>query len=123
VFTPLEYGSIGLSEEDAIEFFGEDNIDVFHSQFTPLEFFLPERNAKCYAKVIVNYLDHQRVIGFHYLGPNAGEVTQGFAGAIQAGMTKQEWDSIVGIHPCCAEEMVTLRRSKKSGVDPVKSGC
>ena len=29
VFTPLEYGSCGLSEEDAIEQFGESSIEVF----------------------------------------------------------------------------------------------
>jgi thioredoxin reductase (NADPH) len=28
VFTPIEYGSIGLSEQTAIEQFGDDNIEV-----------------------------------------------------------------------------------------------
>ena len=28
VFTPLEYGAIGLPEEDAITIFGESNIEV-----------------------------------------------------------------------------------------------
>jgi pyruvate/2-oxoglutarate dehydrogenase complex dihydrolipoamide dehydrogenase (E3) component len=28
VFTPIEYGAIGYSEEDAISKFGEDNIEV-----------------------------------------------------------------------------------------------
>lgn len=28
VFTPLEYGCVGLSEESAIQKYGEDNIDV-----------------------------------------------------------------------------------------------
>ena len=28
VFTPLEYGAIGYAEEDAIEKYGEDNIEV-----------------------------------------------------------------------------------------------
>lgn len=36
VFTPLEYGSVGYSEEDAIEEFG-DFIKVYHTFFTPLE--------------------------------------------------------------------------------------
>ena len=76
IFTPLEYGSIGFSEEKAIETFGEDNIEVFHAEFTPLEFALPNRKSRCYAKLIVNYLDRERIIGFHYMGPNAGEVTQ-----------------------------------------------
>lgn len=44
-----------------------------------------------------------RVIGFHYLGPNAGEVTQGFSVAMKCGVTKEQLDSTVGIHPTCAE--------------------
>jgi pyruvate/2-oxoglutarate dehydrogenase complex dihydrolipoamide dehydrogenase (E3) component len=123
VFTPLEYGSIGMSEEKAIETFGEDNIEVYHSEFTPLEFTVPNRKTRCYAKLIVNYIDHERVIGFHYMGPNAGEVTQGFASAFLAGLTLSQWNLIVGIHPVCAEEMVSLRRTKRSGMDPKKTGC
>lgn len=123
VFTPLEYGSIGFSEEKAIEVFGEKNIEVYHSEFTPLEYTVPHRQSKCYAKIIVNYLDGERVIGFHYLGPNAGEVTQGFAGGFIAGLQLPQWNLIVGIHPTCAEEMVSLRRTKRSGLDPKKTGC
>ena len=37
VFSPLEYGCVGLSEEDAIAQYGEDSIDVYHQQFKPLE--------------------------------------------------------------------------------------
>ena len=29
VFTPLEYGAVGYSEEDAITKFGKENIEVF----------------------------------------------------------------------------------------------
>jgi thioredoxin reductase (NADPH) len=37
VFTPLEYGAIGLSEERAREVHGADKVVVYHSEFTPLE--------------------------------------------------------------------------------------
>lgn len=123
VFTPVEYGVIGISEEKAIEVFGDENIEVFHSEFTPLEFAVPRTKYRCYCKLIVNYRDNQRVVGFHYLGPNAGEVTQGFAAAFRAGLKKKDWDALIGIHPTTAEEMVTLRRTKKSGLDPKKTGC
>uniref|UniRef100_A0A7N8YQ42 thioredoxin-disulfide reductase (NADPH) n=1 Tax=Mastacembelus armatus TaxID=205130 RepID=A0A7N8YQ42_9TELE len=103
VFTPLEYGSCGLSEERAIEIYGQD-VEVYHSLFWPLEFTVPGRdNNKCYAKIICNKLDNDRVIGFHYLGPNAGEVTQGFGAAMKCGVTKEQLDSTIGIHPTCAE--------------------
>ena len=42
-------------------------------------------------------------MGFHVLGPNAGEVTQGFAAALKCGLTKDQLDSTIGIHPVCAE--------------------
>jgi pyruvate/2-oxoglutarate dehydrogenase complex dihydrolipoamide dehydrogenase (E3) component len=123
VFTPLEYGSIGLSEEAAVATFGDANIEVYHSEFTPLEYTLPHRNDRCYAKVLVNYLDRERVVGFHYLGPNAGEVTQGFAAAFHAGLSFHDWNVLVGIHPTAAEEMVSLRTSKRSGLEARKTGC
>ena len=46
VFTPLEYGSVGLSEEQAIKKFGgkDDDIDVYHTTFKPLEWNLVETN-------------------------------------------------------------------------------
>lgn len=57
------------------------------------------------------------------MGPNAAEVAQGFASAFISGITLHEWSLIVGIHPVCAEEMVRLRRTKRSGMDPRKTGC
>ncbi|KAH0616976.1 hypothetical protein JD844_028509 [Phrynosoma platyrhinos] len=69
-----------------------------------MEWTIPSRdNNKCYAKIICYIPDKERVIGFHVLGPNAGEITQGFAAAIKCGMTKEVLDSTIGIHPVCAE--------------------
>ncbi|XP_044940693.1 thioredoxin reductase 1, cytoplasmic isoform X1 [Mustela putorius furo] len=124
VFTPLEYGSCGLSEEKAMERFGEENIEVYHSYFWPLEWTIPSRdNNKCYAKVICNIKDNERVVGFHILGPNAGEVTQGFAAALKCGLTKKQLDSTIGIHPVCAEVFTTLSVTKRSGGNILQAGC
>ena len=62
VFTPLEYGCCGFSEEDAISKFGEDNIEVYHTNFFPLEFTVAERdNNDCYAKIICNKADEASI--------------------------------------------------------------
>ena len=64
-----------------------------------------------------------KVVGFHYLGPNAGEVTQGFGISLKMGATKADFDACVGIHPTTAETLTTLEISKSSGVDASASGC
>ncbi|CAM4619466.1 hypothetical protein PO909_006287 [Leuciscus waleckii] len=124
VFTPMEYGSCGHAEEKAVEMYGQENLEVYHSLFWPLEFTVPSRdNNRCYAKIICNKLDNDRVIGFHYLGPNAGEVTQGFGAAMKCGITKDQLDHTIGIHPTCAEIFTTMEVTKSSGGDITQSGC
>lgn len=69
VFTPLEYGAIGLSEEDAIAKYGEENIEVYHGLFKPLEWTIPHREDNaCYAKLVCVLSENERVVGFHYRG-------------------------------------------------------
>lgn len=74
-------------------------------------------------KLIVNTADNERVIGLHYAGPNAGEVMQGYAVAVTAGLTKQAWDDTIGIHPTCSEEFVTLKTTKSENPNVEKAGC
>ncbi|KAL2299837.1 hypothetical protein Nmel_012690 [Mimus melanotis] len=124
VFTPLEYGCCGYPEERAIDEFGKQNLEVYHTLFWPLEWTVPGRdNNTCYAKIICNKQDNNRVIGLHVLGPNAGEVTQGFAAAIKCGLTKELLDETIGIHPTCAEVFTTMDITKSSGQDITQKGC
>jgi len=124
VFTPIEYGCIGYSEEAAVEKFGEENIEIYHSHFMPLEWTVPHRPENtCYAKIICNIKESERVIGFHILGPNAGEITQGFAVAMKVGATKKDFDETIGIHPTCSEIYTTLHVTKRSGLTAEVTGC
>lgn len=124
VFTPLEYGCVGLSEEDAIAIHGEENIEVYHVGFLPLEWTVPHRpETACYAKLVCNKAENMKVLGFHYLGPNAGEVTQGFGGMIKLGATKEDFDDLIGIHPTTAETFTTMDITKSSGADATAAGC
>jgi len=124
VFTPLEYGCCGLAEEDAIAKFGEDDIEVYHAGFQPLEWTVAHRpESACYAKLVCVKSQDEKVVGFHYLGPNAGEVTQGFGMALRKGATKEDFDSLIGIHPTTAENFTTMSISKSSGVDANVTGC
>uniref|UniRef100_H0YBI6 thioredoxin-disulfide reductase (NADPH) n=1 Tax=Homo sapiens TaxID=9606 RepID=H0YBI6_HUMAN len=104
--------------------FGASLEKIYHTLFWPLEWTVAGReNNTCYAKIICNKFDHDRVIGFHILGPNAGEVTQGFAAAMKCGLTKQLLDDTIGIHPTCGEVFTTLEITKSSGLDITQKGC
>lgn len=67
--------------------------------------------------------DNERVVGFHILAPNAGEITQGIGIAMKCGMTKAQLDSCVGIHPTTAEDCIGLKYTKENDGDVTKSGC
>lgn len=137
VFTPLEYGCIGFTEEAAANEFGESNIEVYHQTFTPLEWSLNNLDfndehaqalhdfdkSVCSVKLICNKLEDEHVVGLHYAGPNAGEVTQGFAVAMRLGACKEDFDLTVGIHPTCSEQFTTLSVTKASGASADAGGC
>lgn len=127
VFTPLEYGTCGYTEQEAKTKFGEDNIATYHTKFKPLEWatnkFAVGGNRSCYVKLLVNKPDQDRVVGFHICCPNAGEVTQGIGIAMKCGATKEQFDSCVGIHPTIAEEVIGLMSTKEENPDANKDGC
>ncbi|XP_063964861.1 thioredoxin reductase 2, mitochondrial-like [Lytechinus pictus] len=124
VFTPLEYSSVGLSEELAIERYGEKHIEVYHAFYKPLEYAVSNRSAEqCYIKAVCQAEGSQRIIGLHITGPGAGEIMQGFALAVKMGASYNQLSSTVGIHPTCAEEVVKLHITKRSGLDPTVTGC
>jgi len=59
-------------------------------------------------KYMITLLLKEKVIGFHVVGPNAGEITQGFAVGMKLGATKKDFDATIGIHPTCAEVTFNL---------------
>jgi len=161
VFTPLEYGAVGLGHEEAIKKYGAENVETYFSRYSVLETALsdskipaPRSNCwigenmwmrqhrlsmgkswnpssytptkfykqPCLAKLVVDKKNDKKIIGFHYIGPNAGEVTQGFGVAVKFGITKAQLDDVVGIHPTSAEEFTALSTTFSSGQDGLKTG-
>jgi glutathione reductase (NADPH) len=47
------------------------------------------------------------------VGDDAPEIVQGLAIAVMAGLTKQDFDRTVAIHPTSAEEFVLMREPVK----------
>ncbi len=106
VFTHPNIGTVGYTEEQAREKFGD--VVIYRAEFRPLKHTLSGNQARTLMKLIVDKAS-DRVVGLHMVGDEAGEITQGFAVAIKAGATKADFDSTIGIHPTAAEEFVTMR--------------
>jgi glutathione reductase (NADPH) len=109
VFTHPNIGTVGMTEEVARkEFPGDDDVAIFRADFRALRHTLSGSEERTFVKLVVQK-KNDRVVGLHMVGPDAGEVVQGFAVALRAGATKALFDSTIGIHPTVAEEFVTLR--------------
>ena len=106
VFTHPNIGTVGYTEAQAREKFGQ--VTVYRSDFKPLKHTLSGSSERTLMKLLVEDVT-DRVVGLHMVGPDAGEVVQGFAVAMKAGATKAVFDSTIGIHPTLAEEFVTMR--------------
>jgi glutathione reductase (NADPH) len=106
VFCQPNIGTVGFTEEQAREEFGE--IALYKSTFRPMKHTISGRDEKTFMKLIVDTAS-DRVVGVHMMGPDAGEIIQGFAIALKAGATKATFDATIGIHPTAAEEFVTMR--------------
>ncbi len=110
VFAHPEVGSIGLTEPEAIEKYGKENIKVYSTSFTAMYYAMmePEEKGPTKYKLICEG-PKEKVVGLHILGLGSGEMLQGFGVAIKMGATKADFDSCVAIHPTSAEELVTLK--------------
>jgi glutathione reductase (NADPH) len=106
IFTHPNVGTVGLGEEAARARHGE--IRIFRTDFRALKNTLSGSSERTLMKLVVDAAS-DRVVGLHMVGPDAGELVQGFAVAMRAGATKALFDSTIGIHPTAAEEFVTLR--------------
>ena len=124
MFSPTEYSFVGLNEQEAIKKFGEDNIEVYHREVTPLQFSIVKGNMKtAYMKIICHRGDNERVLGMHYFGPSADEVIAGYAVAMKLGLKKEHLDSSIGIHPSVSEDFFNMEITKRSGENYAKTEC
>lgn len=110
VFAHPEVGSIGMTEPEAKEKFGEDSVKVYKTSFTDLYYAMMDADKKgpVSFKLVCQGLE-EKVVGMHILGAGSSEILQGFGVAIKMGATKSDFDSCVAIHPTSAEELVTLK--------------
>ena len=108
VFSHPPIGTVGLTEEQAIAQFGQDQIKVYSSSFTSMYTAVTQHRQVSKMKLICAGVD-EKIIGIHGIGYGMDEILQGFAVALKMGATKKDFDNTVAIHPTSAEEFVTMR--------------
>ncbi len=105
VFTQPEYGSIGLTEEQARD---ERPIEVYCAAFRPMQNSFIDKDERVLFKLIV-CTESRRILGCHIIAPNAGELIQMVAVAIRMGATKEDFDRTIAVHPTMSEEIVLMK--------------
>lgn len=107
VFSHPPVGSVGLSEQEAIEKHGLEQIKIYQTRFNPMYDALSEDKIPTAMK-LVTLGKKEKIIGLHVIGYGADEMLQGFGVAIKMGACKKDFDNTVAIHPTSAEELVTM---------------
>lgn len=107
VFSHPTIGTVGLTEAEAREQYGDD-VKIYTSRFTPMYYAITEVRGKTAMKLICVGKE-EKIVGLHGIGQGMDEMLQGFAVAIKMGATKADFDDTVAIHPTSAEEFVTMR--------------
>lgn len=123
VFSHPTIGTIGMTEQEAVAKYGQDNIKVYKSKFPNLYYgpfsMESDEKPKTFMKLICAGKT-ELVIGLHIIGMGADEMLQGFGVAMKMGATKADFDSSIAIHPTGAEELVTMGTW---GTSPQSSGA
>jgi glutathione reductase (NADPH) len=107
VFTTPELGMVGLTEEAALQQY--PHLDVYKTSFRPMKATLSGHSGRVLLKLLVDR-DTDRVLGFHGVGPDTGEMAQLMGVALQLKATKAALDATLAVHPTAAEELVTMRK-------------
>ena len=108
VFSHPPIGTVGLTEEQAKEQHGEENVKVYKSAFTAMYTAVTQHRQPCRMKLVCVGKD-EKIVGIHGIGYGMDEMLQGFAVALKMGATKKDFDNTVAIHPTGSEEFVTMR--------------
>jgi glutathione reductase (NADPH) len=106
VFTTPEAGVVGLTEAQALQ--SHPQLDVYRTTFRPMKATLSGHASRIFMKLLVDRVT-DRVLGFHMVGPDSGEMAQLVGITLQLAATKAAFDATLAVHPTAAEELVTLR--------------
>lgn len=107
IFSHPPIGTVGLTEDQAKEQYGEDRVKCYVSRFVNMFYSVLEDKPKTVMK-LVTVGPEEKVVGIHGMGLGMDEIIQGFAVPVAMGATKADLDAVIAIHPTAAEEFVTM---------------
>ncbi|MFM8542961.1 MAG: glutathione-disulfide reductase [Chakrabartia sp.] len=107
VFSSPPIAAVGLTEEEARAEHGEA-VKIYRSDFRPMKNVVSGRMERGLYKMVTAGPE-ERVVGLHLIGPDSSEVLQAAAIAVKAGLTKQDFDDTIALHPSMAEELVLMK--------------
>ncbi len=105
VFTQPEFGTVGLTEEQARD---QEPIEVYCTSFKPMNHSFAGRADRVMMKLIVSQAN-RKILGCHIVADHAGELIQMVGIAVKMGATKEDFDRTVAVHPTISEELVTMK--------------
>ena len=105
VFSQPQIGTVGLSEDQAIE--KGIKVDIYSTKFRMMKAAFNGFESRMFMKLVVD-AETDVVLGAHIVGGDAGEVIQLAGVAVKAKLTKAQWDATCAVHPTAAEEIVTI---------------
>ena len=108
VFSHPPIGTVGITEQEAIDKYGQQAVKVYNSSFTAMYSAITQHRQPTKMKLVC-VGENEKIVGIHGIGFGMDEILQGFAVALKMGATKKDFDNTVAIHPTSAEEFVTMK--------------
>lgn len=108
VFSRPEAATIGLSEKEARDKYG-DEVKCYCDRTTPMLYSLADDadQEEITIKLVV-VGEQEKIVGAHMVGEHAANMIQCLGVAVRKGITKQDLDDSFGIHPTVGEEFMSL---------------
>lgn len=88
VFSHPPIGTVGLTEPQAREQYGDDAVKVYKSSFTAMYTAVTSHRQPCRMKLVC-VGPEEKIVGIHGIGFGMDEMLQGFAVALKMGATKK----------------------------------
>ncbi len=100
-FTDPELARVGLTEAEAVEKYGAQDIKVYRFSFEDVDRAVIDGEARGFIKLVVDKKKH--LLGAHILGPNAGELIHEYVLAMNAKIPITKISQTIHVYPTMSQ--------------------